>query len=193
MSLSKEWESFLTLQVLQERIISASLFLAAFETLKNNTVDKIKSFYSLGFDESGIIYDEESYKARVLSKNKSPIYASLEWLLEFDAINKNDIENFTKLKNIRNSLAHQMPAVIMTGNKFDHRENLSVIFQLLSKIDRWWVLNVEIPTNPDYDGQEIPESEVESGAVMMLQIMIDVAYGNDAVLQEFKKHHSSKK
>ena len=51
------------------------------------------------------------------------------------------------------------------------------LVELLHKIDLWWVINIEIPTNSDYDGQEINEKDVKVGSVMVLQMVIDIALG----------------
>src|SRR3990170_1537518 len=45
------WEEFLDPQILRTRLISASLFLAAFEILKDAVIGRIRNFFCLGFDE----------------------------------------------------------------------------------------------------------------------------------------------
>ena len=51
----------------------------------------------------------------------------------------------------------------------------------------WWVVNVEIPTNPDYDGKEIDEEGIVPGAVLTLQMLIQVASGNTELLEHWRK------
>jgi len=43
----------------------------------------------------------------------------------------------------------------------------------------WRITNVEIPTNPDYDGQEIDEGGIIPGLVMNIQLLCDIALGDD--------------
>ncbi|MEJ1959714.1 MAG: hypothetical protein WDM70_10100 [Nitrosomonadales bacterium] len=62
------------------------------------------------FDESGEIIDEK-YNTAVLSRNKSPLYASLNWLSETGVIDENDLLSFERIKTARNSLAHQFAFV----------------------------------------------------------------------------------
>ncbi|MEH1846995.1 MAG: hypothetical protein V7L25_18895 [Nostoc sp.] len=49
----------------------------------------------------------------------------------------------------------------------------------MTKINRWWIREVEIPINPDFDGQDIVESDISSGSMLIFQIMIKVATGED--------------
>src|SRR5215207_2514976 len=89
------WERFLDPEVLRPNLILASVYIAAFEVLKNSILERIREFYITGFDENGWIIMPE-YKTDVLSKDKSPTYASLKWLKESEAIGDDDIEKFSK-------------------------------------------------------------------------------------------------
>jgi hypothetical protein len=65
---------------------------------------------------------------------------------------------------------------------------------LLDKIERGWIVNVEIPTNPDFTSKEedIDENGIIPGPIMSLRMMLDVALGSDETasyyINEFKKH-----
>jgi hypothetical protein len=62
---------------------------------------------------------------------------------------------------------------------------------LIDKVEKWWIVNVEIPTNPDFDGKEIEEKTILCGPVIALKLLIDVALGSDEDaryhLNEFRK------
>lgn len=62
---------------------------------------------------------------------------------------------------------------------------------LLRKIEIWWIQNVEIPTNSDFDGKEIANEEISSGKELVLKMMVDVALGAGVEaakhLREFEK------
>jgi len=45
-------------------------------------------------------------------------------------------------------------------------------------------VNVEIPTNPDYDGHEIDEAGITPGALISLQMLIEVASGSTQLLEQ---------
>ena len=65
--------------------------------LKESIVGRLRSFYVTGFNPEGDIVDEK-YETQVLSRNKSPTYASLDWLLENEVIDTADIEAFERIK-----------------------------------------------------------------------------------------------
>lgn len=54
MSTTEKWEHLLTPAVMQERLISASLYVTAFELLKESIVGRLRSFYMVGFDIDGV-------------------------------------------------------------------------------------------------------------------------------------------
>ena len=192
-----KWERFLDPEVLRPNLILASIYIAAFEILKNSIIEGIRDFYISGFKENNWIISPE-YKNNVLSKDKSPTYASLKWLKESEAINDDDIEKFNKIKEYRNLLAHEITKMMMEGLPPEFTERFNDMVALLDKIERWWIINVEIPTNPDFDGKhdEIDESGIVPGPIMSLRMMIDVALGSDETasfyINEFKKNLSDK-
>ena len=180
------WERFLDPDVVRPSLFLATMFITTFEILKDSIVDDIRGFYTNGFDEHGLTVSSD-YQAEVLSKNKSPLYASLQWLRENDAIDDEDLLTFEKLKSTRNLLAHQLFAVVTGQVKSGHESQFDDLVKLLRKIGVWWVVNVEIPTNPDYDGKEIDEEGIVPGAVLTLQMLIQVASGNTELLEHWRK------
>jgi len=172
------WERFLNPEILRTNLIVASLFITAFEMLKDSIIGRIRDFFTGGFDENGWIVND-NYKTKVLSLNKSPLYASLEWLKGMNVIDDEDIEEFNKIKNCRNEIAHEIANFISKGPKIDPLPLFSKMIDLLHKIEKWWILNVEIPTNPDFDGQGIDEDGIVPGQIMTLRLLADIALGSE--------------
>jgi hypothetical protein len=183
------WERSLDPDVVRPSLFLATMFITTFEILKNSIVDRIRDFYSVGWSESGSTVDPE-YQREVASRKKSILYASLEWLIEYEAIDAKDIETFEKLKGIRNQLAHQLFEVVTGQIESEHEAQFSALVELLRKIEVWWVVNVEIPINPDFDGQDINEEGIVPGAVLSLQMLIEVASGNTELLEHWRKTRS---
>ena len=50
---------------------------------------------------------------------------------------------------------------------------------LLCKIEVCWIVNVEIPTNPKYDGVEVDEAKVLPSPVISMQVLVDIALGDE--------------
>ena len=172
------WERFLNPDVLRPNLVIASLYIAAFEVLKSSVVDRVKTFFSSPHGPGGFTPDPE-YQTEVMSRNKSPQYASVDWLRENAAIDDNDIAAYERVKQCRNELAHQIPSLLMNGFRADMPERFAEMIALVDKIERWWILNVEIPINPDFDGVEIDEAGIASGPVMALRLLTDIALGPD--------------
>jgi hypothetical protein len=183
---SEQWERFLNPDVVRPSLFLATMFITTFEILKDSIVDGIRDFYTNGFDENGPRVGPD-YQSKVLSKNKSPLYASLKWLREGGAVDDEDLAVFEKLKETRNLLAHQLFAVVTGQVESGHQAEFDSLVALLRKIGVWWVVNVEIPTNPDFDGEEIDEEGIVPGSVLSLQLLIEVASGNTELLELWRK------
>lgn len=189
--MSKEnWEDTLNSEIMRERLIFISMYITAFELLREIIIDNIRSFYAEGFDQNGPKIGKD-YQYEVLARNKSEIYASLDWLVEHEAISIKDIESFEKIKRVRNRLAHELLNVFTRGETFNLVEEFNPLIELLRKIGVWWVVNVEIPTNPDYDGQEIDESEIVPSGILSLQIMLEVVSRNSTLLEKYREARSN--
>jgi hypothetical protein len=188
-----DWERFLDPKELRPNLILASLYIAAFEILKNSIIERIRDFYITGFNENGWIIDPE-YEKRVFSKDKSTTYASLKWLLESHAINDDDIDKFNKVKECRNLLAHEITKFLAKGLPPEFPVCFDDMVALVDKIEKWWIVNVEIPLNSDLaeKADEIDESGIVPGPIMSLRMMVDVALGSDETanyyINGFKKN-----
>lgn len=184
-SATEQWEQLLTPAVMQEKLVSASLYVTAFELLKESVIGRIRSFYMVGFNADGEVIDEK-YETVVLSRNKNPLLASLDWLSENDVIDESDRQAFERIRTTRNLLAHELPSMIMGGKDFKHVERFQELVALLKKIEVWWVVNMEIPVNADFDGKEIDEEGIVPGPVLMLQMMLEVLSGNEELLKHYR-------
>jgi hypothetical protein len=112
------------------------MFITTFEILQDSIVGDLRDFYTSEFDEHGSTVDSE-YQSKVLSKNKSPLYASLEWLRKNDAINDEDLTNFERLKKTRNLLAHELFGVVTGQVESSHEVQFDALVALLRKIGVW--------------------------------------------------------
>lgn len=186
----KSWEDFLNPDVMRQRLITASIYMAAYEFLVDSIIGRIREFFTDGFINGEFTVSPE-YATEVLSKNKSPVYASLAWLKERDVIVEEDLNSFEQIKACRNFLAHELTAIITGQSKADIETNFPVMVSLLRKIEVWWVVNVEMATNPDYGDEEIDESQIIPGPVWTLQLLFEVALGEPEkaayYLNEFRK------
>lgn len=174
----EDWERFLKPEVLRANLMLASIYIAAYEILKDSIVKPIKDFYATGFNENGYITGP-NYASEVPSKGKNDFYASLEWLKESSAITDDDITLFNQAKKCRNKIAHEISRMLAEGLPTDFSDCFNNIVSLISKIGRWWAVNVEIPLNPEFVDKEVAEEEIIPGQIARLRIMMDVALGSE--------------
>jgi hypothetical protein len=186
MSVEKQWEDLLTPAVMQDRLISASLYLTSYEMLKESIIRRIRDVYCIGFDADGPTISQD-YQEEVLSLHKSPLYASLKWLQDAEVINQADVQTFEELKRLRNLLAHELSLIVFTGKEVALMDRMRELMDLLRKIEIWWVINVEIATDPDFDGREINPDKVTPGPVLMMQMIFEVLSGNKSLLEHYKQ------
>ena len=189
-SATDQWERFLDPEMVRPSLFMAAMFITAFEILKDSIVSDVREFYTNGFDESGPTVGDE-YQIKVLSRNRSPLYASLQWLRENGAIGDEDLAIFEKLKLTRNQLAHELFAVVTGQVESAYEAQFTDLVTLLRKIGVWWVVNVEVPTNPDFNGQEgIDEANIVPGTALVLQMFIEVASGSTELLERWRKRQT---
>lgn len=182
------WAKFLNPESLRGNLIASSIFLTAYELLRTSIIDRIRDFFTYEFNESGGVISED-YKCKVLSLDKSPLRASLLWLQEVSAIDDTDVELVDEIRKHRNELAHDLPKFITNADAEININLLESIYKLLTKIDRWWIKEVDIPTNPDFDGQEVADDEIQSGTMICIQMMLRIATDENASTfwDEFQK------
>ena len=189
----KSWEKFLHPESLRENLIAISLFISAFEMFKDSVISKPEIFFSNGFDENGLLVGEE-YKSEVLAKSKSPLYASLLWFKEMGAIDDSDIEIFNGIRKHRNEVTHEILSYVSDAKKNFQVEKFQELIELLSKIEKWWLVNFEMAINPEMVPDDVDPDEVIAGPIWSLQLMLDIALGNEPeegyYYNEFTKRHT---
>ncbi|MFZ0594996.1 MAG: hypothetical protein WAM39_31335 [Bryobacteraceae bacterium] len=161
-------------EVLRDNLAKAGLYVLAYELLKDSIIERPKAFFTLGGSES-----DDHYRAEVLSRHQNRLIASCLWFQENGAMSEEEARDVLEFREHRNYIAHQLPDVLLNPVIQVDKEKLDRLFRLLCKIDRWWISEFEIPTNPDFDGQEIAAAEARSGAMEFVAYLISVVYGLD--------------
>ncbi|NRB24461.1 hypothetical protein [Shewanella sp.] len=175
-------EDFFNPKVLRHQLISASLYVLFYESFKEELIDKLKFYYSLGSQET------DDYKEDVKSRNKSPIYATLDWFKYMGAIDEVDLQQFEKIKKCRNKLSHELHSLIgASGLPDDFDESFALLLSFKSKIYHWWIINVEVASDPEYMGKEINPDDFTHASTLMDKMMIDIALGTEEESNQYLK------
>lgn len=174
----ESWEKFLHPETLKSNLIAISLFITAFEIFKDRVVEKPEIFFTNGFDEKGLIIDER-YKLEVLSLSKSKIYASLLWLKRMDAIEQTDVAIFDAIRRHRNEVTHEPMGFLASSTRNFDPSMFRELIALLEKIEKWWLVNFELSVDPEMLPEGANSDEVVPGPIWSLQLMLDIALGNE--------------
>lgn len=179
MTNQKLFEKILNSDLLKTNLISISLFITAFELLNQIIIEKPKIMYISGMTDSEITYDEK-YGNEVLSRNKSPIFASLHWLQEHNIINESDIDDFNLIKTHRNEVAHEMVSFVTESNRNLNTDIFISLLKLIRKIEKNWFLYFEIEFMSElYANKKLNPNDVISGNEILLQTLIEAAFSED--------------
>jgi hypothetical protein len=64
---------------------------------------------------------------------------------------------------------------------------LSHLLELRIKIEKWWILNIDIPTNPDFDTMnEINEDSIMTPTQMLNKLIFDMLSGDEKKANYYK-------
>lgn len=177
-----QWMNVLDPKRLKPNLELISLYITLYEMLEDAILQKPRDFYTL-IDE----IDTEEYKTNVLGlydpgkcplirKSNRVLISSLLWWKSMEAISDEDIEVFSHCKERRNALTHEMFKSITEGLEDGFFEDFNRMYALFCKIERWWILEYELPLNPKFDNndKEIEEEGVMSGNMILLSVMMDI-------------------
>ena len=188
------WTKFLNPQTLQTNLICVGIFLSSYEILKDSIIDQIRSFYTVGFDEDDPILNQEyENEVLVLDAKQDKFKASIMWLKQHQVIDQNDERAIYDLKKHRNELAHELPKFLSDAKREIQIAKISELVELVGKIDRWWIVNVELATQDEIDSHQVDENKIISGRMLFLHLLLEIATGNQSTdfYDEFVKRSAS--
>ncbi|HZZ44880.1 MAG TPA: hypothetical protein VFE58_18220 [Tepidisphaeraceae bacterium] len=177
-TVNEAWKNYLNPEVQRFRLLSSSIFIAVFESLKDAIIERARGIFWRGFNEGGDNFDPR-YESEVLNRRSSPVYASLDWLREQGAIDADDILAFDDIKSCRNKLAHELFTVVCSsGLPTDFEQRLGQLISLMRKIEIWWIMNME-----DID-PNTKESDIVPGRLLNLDLLFRIGLQGDRSLYD---------
>lgn len=184
---ARDWDKFSNPKVLQQNLVLAGLYLVAYELLRGSVLDRLRHFFSSRtvITPEGKLEGtpEPKYASEVLALYpKDAFQASCLWLLKMRALAPEDLTEIKSIVDHRNELAHELPSFIAEANRELDLRLLERIHFLVAKIERWWIREIDIPSNPQYDGREIADEDIKPGIVMFLEMVLATAlHGGETV------------
>jgi hypothetical protein len=169
----KAWEKFLDPQKLKQSLIEASIFITAYELLKEEIIDRPKSYFIYEGQDRSKNRVEYNKQVKALHK-KDTFIASYLWLQNQGAMTSQDVELILQIREHRDEIAHELPRLIGSTELEVDKRLLECLKELITKISRWWAFKVDVPTNPDFDHVEVKEESVLTGSMMFMQVVMGV-------------------
>ena len=171
-------------EIVKNNLSLISLYIMIFELLKDTIEKNVDDFFLIEYkeDNQGNKKKEtnDNYKKNVLSlldpKDNKNYYikASLRWLQEANILDKEDEQIYNNLRKYRNELTHEFFMYIIE-NKEICKINMKLLIDLFTKLEKKWIIEIEIPLNPDYDKKIIEEEDVDSYKLLTLDLIHDIA------------------
>lgn len=185
------WEKFLNPDKLKTNLIQASLYLAAYEIFRNGLLDKLRDFYAHQCrpDATGEVRSviSEAYKKEVIALYpKDEFHACCLWFVSGGAIDQNDLNQIEKIREHRNSIAHELPKYVSSADRNIDLSSLLSLIGFVKKIDLWWLKEVDLPTDSDYTAEDIASidwNQVIGLKTLSLQLMLSVLGDDDSFLR----------
>ncbi len=176
-------EKLLNPDAIKSNLMLSALYLMAYELLKDAVIDNIRAFFAFEHEDDRAIPDKR-YDDEVIRTHKDHLHASCLWLYRNGVITDREVEEIESIRRHRNQVAHELPKLLG-----DTTLNLNVgyflrIRELLEKIEVWWVQNVDIPANQDFDGEEVDATDIRPGRVMILDYVISAALADHLVHED---------
>jgi hypothetical protein len=76
-------------------------------------------------------------------------------------------------------LAHDLPRFLGTADAEVNSLLLCGIYDLVTKIDRWWIREFEMAIDAEFDGCDVADEDITSGNMLFIKMMLEIATGKD--------------
>lgn len=196
---AKNFLKFLDPATLRENLNTAALYIAIFELCKDIISQRPKDFFTIGFTTDGHIPDNlksnafiendllisNEYLLKVKSLSRYEHEAALLFLKELGAISDDDITAYSKARKHRNELGHELFAILLSHKRNININLLTNLVEIIDKIEKWWIQHIEIPTNPDFDREEVNPADILPGTTLLIHMLLEVATGSEVEASKY--------
>lgn len=180
----KDLKKITTSKIQKRNLILASLLLSAFETLKYVLVNRPNGFFRMMVDSRTKQYEvSDEFKKDLLeickelpkSEHGNQFLVMSHWFKKHDGLDDPDIEILDEIRLYRNEVAHELLKFLIDSDYDVDIDFLFKIRKIVEKVDIWWIKEVELPINPDFDGIEVKDSDIQSGNLFILDHLLSIA------------------
>lgn len=161
-------------------LVRASAVITAYELLKEQIVGEVKSFFTYEWhrvDGQPIGVESEEYRERIVSRPMNKVSASLEWLVEAQAITQSELEVVERLQAERHRMAHEIGQLLIDPNVKPDDDLVRQAAGVSRSLARFWG-SVTVDTDPAFDGTDVDYDKIESGISLLLGYLAELSAGS---------------
>ena len=181
------WNNILDESILRTNVNFAAMFVLNYECLKDYVIEQLRGFYSNRtiFEKNKVIdVESQEYKDEVRSLDKNIENASLKWFMQLDAITQLDYDTYQKIRERRNDITHELLKNLNEGFAEKDLILFAELLSLYSKLDKWWINEIEIPTSGEDILDDYDRDGVCGGQALVLSIINSIILGDKG--EEYK-------
>jgi hypothetical protein len=177
----RDAQKIVTPDVLKRNLTNASLLLTAFELMKYSLIDKVKGFFEVDKEHLPESSNEHKIEMEIIRKKlpkemqSHPVLIYAAWHKENEALTESDFDTILGIWKYRNKIAHELIDFLVNSDLEVNVKYLFEIRDIIEKADVWWIKEVELPINPDFDQAKAKDLNVRSGRMIILDHLISVA------------------
>lgn len=145
-------DKFLHEDAVRRNLVLSALYLFAFEVLKTAIITDVKDF--LVFDETDGREIEE-YESRLQNLARNKWRASCLFLEEIGVLSSQDLLDVRAITSHRNSIAHELPRLLVSEDLDVDIEQLGRIRQILGQVDNWRKEYDVLPIYPGVKAEDV--------------------------------------
>jgi hypothetical protein len=151
----------------------AGLYQMTHELIKIAVIDEVREFYWRGIENGAMVYDEQAYAEKVLSRvPKNRFRSSLLWLVDGDAITLVQADRLDDIYAHRHDLSHELIKYIVDLDFEPDVELFTDALAILAGIRRFWS-SIEKDIGSFDDLGNVDLDEVTPLSLYVLQMCID--------------------
>ena len=170
------FNNLLNKEKLKKELIFSSMFLMTYENTVYVWKDNILGLYAPNhYIEDGIMkhaFFEKSDEKRFMQEvcqtikkkdgNYDKTLSIFNWLKINEFMMQQDYDDLIKIRKLRNDIAHKLIDTLGTGLPENAKTLFNRLIEIRKTVSSNWIMGIEIPTNPEFDDQDIKPEDVSN-------------------------------
>ena len=181
----KKVENLVDNEYVKERLVFYSSYLLCYENLKHKIMNDVINFFCiLNIKDGKVTISETKHwkeiKKRKINEKSNTFLSVMLWFVENGAITMAEYDEIVKIRNDRNQISHELVKLLYEdSNKAIFEENFIKCINIFTKIEKWWIFNIEMPTSTEKFDSDVTMDDVVPGNNILLDMILQNLYGEN--------------